>query len=286
MAKHDVHIIGSVPMANATEVFTQLSAAIGPYLRYLPDGETGPRLDWLPWLAPIFTDQGSFELSPEEFRVHPGATPFRRYQLKAGVDPKTVRFTKMPHSGFALESWREFKRLKDAGVIPKEVRYQCDIASIPSLLAAFLVEPLHGDLADALEAAGHAVLTQEPELALEYLNEAQRRFTDLTPPDMRKTVEIERGRRLVAGGQSAEGLQVLNAVRAAHPFDPLVLYSLARQAGDLRDSLAAIAGNLSVEKARTALDDALNALRADRPRPVLEPDSSHGHGARRQTPRW
>ena len=122
MAKHDVHIIGSVPMANATEVFTRLSAAVGPYLRYLPDGETGPRLDWLPWLAPIFTDQGSFELSPEEFRVHPGATPFRRYQLKAGVDPKTVRFTKMPHSGFALESWREFKRLKDAGVIPKEVQ--------------------------------------------------------------------------------------------------------------------------------------------------------------------
>ena len=45
--------------------------------------------------------------------------------------------------------------------------------------------------------------------------------------------------------------------------------SLARQAGDLRDSLAAIAGNLPVEKARTALDDALAALRADRPRPVL-----------------
>lgn len=45
--------------------------------------------------------------------------------------------------------------------------------------------------------------------------------------------------------------------------------SLARQAGDLRDSLAVIAGNLPVERARTALDDALAALRADRPRPVL-----------------
>jgi hypothetical protein len=151
LAKRDVHVIGSVPMNDASEVFTALSGALGPYLRYLPDGETGPRLDWLPWLAPIFSEHGDFELSPEEFRVHAGATPFRRYQLKPGVDPKTVRFTKLPHAGFALESWAVFQRLKKAGVIPAHVRYQCDIASIPSLLAAFLVEPLHDPLADALE---------------------------------------------------------------------------------------------------------------------------------------
>lgn len=45
--------------------------------------------------------------------------------------------------------------------------------------------------------------------------------------------------------------------------------SLARQAGDLRDSLADIAGNMAVDKARSGLEDALAALGADRPRPVL-----------------
>ena len=45
--------------------------------------------------------------------------------------------------------------------------------------------------------------------------------------------------------------------------------SLARQVRDLRDALDAVAGNVAVERARAGLDDALGALRADRPRPVL-----------------
>ncbi len=153
MEKHGVHIVGSVPMSNAADVFEKLSAAVGPLLRYLPDGETGPRLNWLPWLEPIFSGRPDFEMSPEEFRVHAGATPFKRYRLKEGVDPKTVRFSNLPHSGFALDSWRDFQRLKQAGKIPAQVRYQCDIASIPSLLAAFVVEALHAELEPALEQA-------------------------------------------------------------------------------------------------------------------------------------
>jgi hypothetical protein len=153
MAKHGVHLVGSVPMSNASEVFEKVSAAVGPMLRYLPDGETGPRLNWLPWLEPIFSGHPDFELSAEEFRVHAGATPFKRFKLKAGVDARSVRFAKLPHAGFALDSWKDFQRLKKAGKIPVHVRYQCDIASIPSLLAAFVVEDLHDVLEPALEQA-------------------------------------------------------------------------------------------------------------------------------------
>lgn len=153
MARHGIHIVGSVPLNNAAEVFETLSKKLGPALRSLPDGETGPRLNWLPWLEPIFSGHADFELSSEVFRVHEGATPFKRYTLKPGVDPRSVRFAKMPHSGFALESWKDFQRLKQAGVIPAHIRYQCDIASIPSLMAAFVVEALHEALTPALEQA-------------------------------------------------------------------------------------------------------------------------------------
>lgn len=44
---------------------------------------------------------------------------------------------------------------------------------------------------------------------------------------------------------------------------------LARQAVELRDSLAQIAGNPSIDKAVAGLSDALGALRSDRPRPVI-----------------
>ena len=37
----DVYLVGSVPMASATEVFEKVSAALGPRIKRLPDGETG-----------------------------------------------------------------------------------------------------------------------------------------------------------------------------------------------------------------------------------------------------
>jgi len=151
--KHGVHIVGSVPLASAREVFETLSARLGPYLRSLPDGETGPRLNWLPWLEPIFSKHPDFQLSGEEYRVHQGATPFKRYGLRPGVDPASVRFSNLPHFGIALDSWNEFQRLKSAGKIPAHVRYQYDIASIPSLLVAFVAEDLHEALEPALERA-------------------------------------------------------------------------------------------------------------------------------------
>ncbi len=148
-----IHIVGSVPLGSASEVFETLSAKLGQSLRSIPDGETGPRLDWLPWLEPIFASHPDFRPSGEEFRVHLGATAFRRYTLKPGVDAQSVRFGSLPHSAFALASWKQFERLKRSGTIPAHLRYQCDIASISSVLAAFVEEDLHRALEPALEQA-------------------------------------------------------------------------------------------------------------------------------------
>ena len=43
----NVYLVGSVPMANAGEVFENVSAALGPRIKRLPDGETGERGDWI-----------------------------------------------------------------------------------------------------------------------------------------------------------------------------------------------------------------------------------------------
>jgi len=44
----DIHLVGSVPMASARNVFEQVSAALGTRIKRLPDGETGERADWIP----------------------------------------------------------------------------------------------------------------------------------------------------------------------------------------------------------------------------------------------
>ena len=42
MSRH-VHLVGSVPAASAADVFEMVSAALGPRLLRIPDGETGER---------------------------------------------------------------------------------------------------------------------------------------------------------------------------------------------------------------------------------------------------
>jgi hypothetical protein len=34
-------------MVNASEIFAEVSAALGSRLKWLPDGETGERADWI-----------------------------------------------------------------------------------------------------------------------------------------------------------------------------------------------------------------------------------------------
>jgi hypothetical protein len=152
--KHGIYLVGSVPMKDAAEVFQTLSAALGPALRYLPDGETGERISWLPWLTTIFAEHPDFHLVQKEYQIQGVGNVFQRYALNPGVDPKSVRFTKgLRQHQVAMESWKVFRDLKAQGKIPAHVRYQVTIASILSLLNAFLVESLNQEFVPALEEA-------------------------------------------------------------------------------------------------------------------------------------
>jgi hypothetical protein len=42
-----VHLIGSVPMADAETVFRSVARELGPWLARIPDGETGNRHCWI-----------------------------------------------------------------------------------------------------------------------------------------------------------------------------------------------------------------------------------------------
>ena len=48
------HLVGSVPLADAEEVFRRSAKVLGARLRRIPDGETGERSDWIAWQYPHF----------------------------------------------------------------------------------------------------------------------------------------------------------------------------------------------------------------------------------------
>ena len=139
----NVHIVGSVPMSNAEQVFTELSAALGPHLKRLPDGETGERLNWVGHLETVFAGNPALERTNELFRIHPTATGWYRHRLRPGKSIGDVRFDNLLYADHALASYQVFKRLKAEGKIPKQVRFQVDLVPAHSVLWLFLVDELH-----------------------------------------------------------------------------------------------------------------------------------------------
>lgn len=48
--------VASIPLPSAEEVFRQLSREVGPFLRRMPDGETGERSLWIRFQRKMLAD--------------------------------------------------------------------------------------------------------------------------------------------------------------------------------------------------------------------------------------
>jgi hypothetical protein len=145
MPRH-VHLVGSVPLANAREVFETVSTALGSRLKRIPDGETGARSDWITWLEPVFAGSPALEKSGELFRIHPTASPRTRYRLKAGTTAGQVSFDNLFYADIAVRSYREFAELKRQGKIPGHCRFQVDLVPAHSVLWLYLQDDLHEEV--------------------------------------------------------------------------------------------------------------------------------------------
>ena len=106
------HLAGSVPLSGAEEVFRHVAAKLGDRLRRIPDGETGPRSDWILWQYPVFSALPQFVVGP------PGDDTYRtlpKLRLRDGVAASEVSFSDLGFAETALASYRLFARLKRDG---------------------------------------------------------------------------------------------------------------------------------------------------------------------------
>ena len=58
------HLVGSIPLASAEDVFRTVSDTLGDRLRRVPDGETGARADWIVWQYAVLSARPEFEIAP------------------------------------------------------------------------------------------------------------------------------------------------------------------------------------------------------------------------------
>ena len=124
-----IHLVGSVAMSDSESVFRALSSELAPWLRRIPDGETGERHRWIYWQREMLLSHPDMELDPD-------ATPLKLRQwdgeliretelvrFKPDVDPSSVVF-ETGYAPAAIASYEVFKQLRDDGVIPAGVRFQ------------------------------------------------------------------------------------------------------------------------------------------------------------------
>ena len=170
------HLVGSVPLGSAEEVFRTASAKLGAHLRRIPDGETGDRSQWVGWQGFAFKRLPQFELVKPSPGQYP---PTPRFRPRAGADLTGAGFGNLGYADEALRSFEVFRALRDQGVIRPGVRFQ---VSIPTPLAPVVmfvvdgaqaqVEPLYeaqmlDELRRILEGIPHDLLAMQWDVCIE-----------------------------------------------------------------------------------------------------------------------
>jgi SAM-dependent methyltransferase len=147
------HLVGSVPLANAEAVFRTVSAGLGDRLRRIPDGETGPRADWIVWQYPVLSSRPQFEIAPP-------APGFYRALPQLRLRTDDVRFESLGYADAAIESYRTFGVLKRDGVVPRGCRFQVSLPTPLAPISAFVALDDQAVVEPAYEEAMTAELGQ------------------------------------------------------------------------------------------------------------------------------
>jgi hypothetical protein len=131
-----VHLVGSVPLGGAEEVFRTAGTILDGRLRRIPDGETGVRSNWIGWQADVLARQPELETIPPD----PGAyAPLPHFKLRPGAAASAMAFGPLGYAAAARSSYAVFERLRAEGVIPAGRRFQVSLPTPLAPVNAFVV---------------------------------------------------------------------------------------------------------------------------------------------------
>ena len=150
---HNIHFVGSIGLEDADTVFRTLAEIIGNKARRYPDGETGERRDWTNWQRHVFAEHPDFNEIRDGFSVGPALRAAEQFRLRDGADVAKLEFPPIGYAREALNSYEIFTRLRDAGVVPADVRFQASLPTPLAVLAAFIAPENCADVEPAYDRA-------------------------------------------------------------------------------------------------------------------------------------
>lgn len=147
------HLVGSVPLTNAEEVFRAASATLGDHLTRSPDGETGVRTNWIGWQLAVFGRNPALEPVPQTDNAY---IPRSQYRMRADASAQDVTFDNLGYADAAQASYRTFARLKAEGTIAPTTRFQVCLPTPLAPVTAFVEAAPQAAVEPAYEAQMHA----------------------------------------------------------------------------------------------------------------------------------
>ncbi len=206
------HLVGGLKAPDADTAMRTALQILGRHLHAVPDGETGPRSQWIYWQLGKLTaidgiemagSHGSRNADNEDYSVLPS--------LAVDPDVSKLPARSLGYADAAESSYEIFRRLRDEGVVPGGVRFQVSLptpyASIVAWVRESDQEHLFGIYADAMaaEVAAIARTVAHDDLTIQW------------------DVAVEIGAltgNFVAAGQLAEKRFVVKALREALSWTP------------------------------------------------------------------
>lgn len=174
------HLVGSVNLPDAAAVLRTVSEHLGDRLRRIPDGEVGERFYWIQFQTKRFDTMRGLSRIPVEPYYLRGIFDGRPFRLDEGVGADDLVFPDLGYAEAALDSYAEFARLRDAGVIAPGTRFQVSLPTPAAVIGAFVVpedraavEPayeraLFAELARILDGIPHEDLAIQWDTAVEF----------------------------------------------------------------------------------------------------------------------
>jgi hypothetical protein len=131
----DAHLVGSVGLNTAQDVFRTAGRRLGGRLKRIPDGEPGPRRLWVSFQYPLL--RSSPYLRPDPSGAVRKTSGFPLLCLREGVAPDEIEFGELGYAREARASYLDFCAARSRGDIAAGTRFQVCLPTPMGVIYAF-----------------------------------------------------------------------------------------------------------------------------------------------------
>lgn len=131
------HLVGGLAAPTAIDAMTTTSAILGRHLTRLTDGETGPRSQWIWWQIDKLTALDGIEMGQPLVNPETGNPDYSVFPGLDVGDAITIPERALGYADAAIESYAEFRTLREAGIVPEGVRFQVSVPTPFAVVVAW-----------------------------------------------------------------------------------------------------------------------------------------------------